>query len=162
MIRVQREDFDVGAEIAGLTQGNRKIGGLAVFVGLVRDMAGDRAVGAMTLEHYPGMTEKMLHRIEAEALARWPLEASLIVHRYGRLEPGDQIVLVATASSHRQTALEACGFLIDWLKTKAPFWKLEEGPAGAEWVEARGSDDTAAGRWDEAAPPGGEDPKAAE
>ena len=147
MIRVQREDFDLGRELAALTAGNHKIGGLAVFVGLVRDLAGDSAVGAMTLEHYPGMTEKMLARIEAEARARWPLEASLVIHRYGRLEPGDRIVLVACASAHRQTAIEACGFLIDWLKTKAPFWKLEEGPAGATWVEARESDDAAAARW---------------
>jgi molybdopterin synthase catalytic subunit len=147
MIRVQREDFDMGRELAALTAGNHKVGGLAVFVGLVRDLAGDKAVGAMTLEHYAGMTEKMLERIEAEARARWPLEASLVIHRYGRLEPGDRIVLVACASAHRQAALDACGFLIDWLKTKAPFWKLEEGPAGAAWVEARDSDDAAAARW---------------
>ena len=147
MIRVQREDFDLGKELAALTAGNHKVGGLAVFVGLVRDMAGDEEVGAMTLEHYPGMTEKMLERLESEALERWSLEASLIVHRHGRLEPGDRIVLVACASAHRQAALEACQFLIDWLKTKAPFWKLEEGPSGAQWVEARSSDDTAAARW---------------
>jgi molybdopterin synthase catalytic subunit len=152
MIKVQREDFDVGREIAGLYEGNLAVGGLAVFVGLVRDMAGDQAVSAMTLEHYPGMTEKMLARIEAEASARWPLEASLIVHRYGRLEPGERIVLVAAASAHRQAALEACQFLIDWLKTKAPFWKLEEGPEGAAWVEARASDDASAARWER--PPG--------
>ncbi len=156
MIRVQREDFDPGQELAALTAGNRKVGGLAVFVGLVRDLAGDETVGAMTLEHYPGMTEKMLERIEAEARARWPLEASLVIHRTGRLEPGERIVLVACASAHRQAAFEACGFLIDWLKTKAPFWKLEEGPAGAKWVEARESDDAAAARW---AP---EEPDAAE
>ena len=147
MIRVQREDFDVGQEIAALTRGNHKIGGLSVFVGLVRDIAGDQAVAAMNLEHYPGMTEKMLARIEAEARERWPLEDSLIVHRYGRLEPGDQIVLVATASAHRQAAIEACHFLIDWLKTQAPFWKLEETPAGEHWVEARASDDEAANKW---------------
>jgi molybdopterin synthase catalytic subunit len=121
MIRVQREDFDPGRELAALTAGNHSIGGLAVFVGLVRDLAGEETVGAMTLEHYPGMTEKMLERIEAEARRRWPLEASLMIHRHGRLEPGDRIVLVACASAHRQAALEACGFLIDWLKTKAPF-----------------------------------------
>jgi len=147
MIRVQREDFDPGRELAALTAGNHRVGGLAVFVGLVRDMAGDETVGAMTLEHYPGMTEKMLERIEAEARARWPLEASLVIHRYGRLEAGERIVMVACASAHRQAALEACGFLIDWLKTKAPFWKLEEGPVGAKWVEARESDDAAAARW---------------
>jgi molybdopterin synthase catalytic subunit len=116
----------------------------------------------MTLEHYPGMTEKMLARVEAEARERWPLEASLIVHRYGRLEPGDRIVLVAAASAHRQAALDACQFLIDWLKTKAPFWKLEEGPEGAAWVEARASDDASAARWDEPPKPGDADPEAAE
>ena len=152
MIRVQRDDFDLGRELAALTTGNHEVGGLAVFVGLVRDMAGDEEVGAMTLEHYPGMTEKMLERIEREALERWPLEASLIIHRHGRLEPGDRIVLVACASAHRQAALEACAFLIDWLKTKAPFWKLEEGPSGTKWVEARASDDAAAARWSEDEP----------
>ncbi|MEJ1994480.1 MAG: molybdenum cofactor biosynthesis protein MoaE [Limibacillus sp.] len=147
MIRVQRDDFDLGAELAALTAGNPKIGGLCSFVGLVRDMAGGEQIGAMTLEHYPGMTEKMLERIEAEAKQRWPLEASLIIHRYGRLEPGEQIVLVATASPHREAAFEACHFLIDWLKTQAPFWKLEDKESGAEWVEARDSDDKAAQRW---------------
>ena len=152
MIRVQREDFDLGAEMAALTAGNHKIGGLAVFIGLVRDVVGDAALGAMTLEHYPGMTEKMLARIEAEANERWPLEASLIVHRYGRLEPGERIVLVAAASQHRQAAFEACQVLIDWLKTKAPFWKLEETAAGPRWVEARSNDDQAAERWTERGP----------
>ena len=152
MIRVQREDFDIGRELEALTAGNPRIGGLTSFVGLVRDMApdgsgADQAVSAMTLEHYPGMTEKMLQRIEAEAHERWPLEASLIVHRYGRLEPGDRIVLVATASPHRLAAFESCHFLIDWLKTQAPFWKQEETPEGSQWVEARTSDDAAAARW---------------
>ncbi len=147
-IRVQREDFDPGREIEALTAGNTAIGGVASFIGLVRDLAGDKSVGAMTLEHYPGMTEKMLTEIDAEANRRWPLQASLIVHRYGRLEPGDRIVLVVTASAHREAALEACHFLIDWLKTKAPFWKLEEtGDGASKWVEARASDDAAAGRW---------------
>ncbi len=149
MIRVQREDFDPGQEIAQLTAGNHAVGGLAVFVGLVRDLAAEGGLTAMTLEHYPGMTEKMLAGIEAEAQARWPLEASLIIHRYGRLEPGDRIVLVAAASAHRQAAFEACQFLIDWLKTKAPFWKLEETGEGARWVEARAGDDEAAQRWQE-------------
>jgi len=162
MIKVQREDFDVGREIAALSDGNHAVGGLAVFIGLVRDMAGDQPVGAMTLEHYPGMTEKMLARIEAEACERWPLEASLVIHRHGRLEPGDRIVMVATASAHRQAALEACQFLIDWLKTKAPFWKLEEGSDGATWVEARTSDDASAARWDDPPKPGDADPEAAE
>ena len=147
MIKVQREDFDIGAELARLTDGNTKVGGLASFVGLVRDLAGEDRVSAMTLEHYPGMTEKRLAEIEAEARARWPLESVLIIHRYGKLEPGDRIVLVATTSAHRQAALESCAFLIDWLKTKAPFWKLEEGAKGAAWVEAKASDDKAAEKW---------------
>ena len=152
MIRVQREPFDAGAELAALTRGNHAIGGVACFVGLVRDMAGDRPIASMTLEHYPGMTERQLERIEAEAKARWPLAASLVVHRYGRLEPGDPIVLVITASAHRQAAFESCAFLMDWLKTRAPFWKLEETAEGARWVEARDSDDDAAARWEAAKP----------
>jgi molybdopterin synthase catalytic subunit len=147
MIRVQREDFDVGAEIARLTEGRHGIGGVASFIGLVRDMAGGDKIGAMTLEHYPGMTEKKLAEIEVEANRRWQLEASLIIHRYGRLEPGERIVLVVTAASHRAAALESCQFLIDWLKTKAPFWKLEETPSGGQWVDARDADDAAARRW---------------
>jgi len=147
MIKVQREDFDIGAELAQLTDGNTKVGGLASFVGLVRDLADQGAVSAMTLEHYPGMTEKRLAEIEAEARSRWPLESVLIIHRFGKLEPGDRIVLVATTSSHSQAALESCAFLIDWLKTKAPFWKLEEGAKGAAWVEAKASDDKAAEKW---------------
>ncbi len=147
MIRVQREDFDVGDELDRLTRGRTGIGGIASFVGLVRDIAGGEQVGAMTLEHYPGMTERQLAEIEAEACRRWPLEAVLIVHRYGRLEPGERIVLVATASAHREAAFASCHFLIDWLKTKAPFWKLEETPQGARWVDAQASDDAAAKRW---------------
>ena len=147
MIRVQAEDFDVGAELNRLTAGRTDVGGLASFVGLVRERTEAGALSTMTLEHYPGMTEKRLAEIEAEALQRWPLSASLIVHRYGRLSPGDRIVLVATASSHRQAALESCQFLIDWLKTKAPFWKLEETAAGGQWVAARDADDLAAERW---------------
>jgi len=146
-VRVQAEDFDPGREIEAITAGNTAIGGVASFIGLVREMADGGNVGAMTLEHYPGMTEKMLAAIEAEANSRWPLQASLIIHRYGRLEPGDRIVLVVTASAHRQAALEACHFLIDWLKTKAPFWKLEETGSGEKWVEARATDDAAADRW---------------
>ncbi|HEX9463269.1 MAG TPA: molybdenum cofactor biosynthesis protein MoaE [Alphaproteobacteria bacterium] len=147
MIRVQREDFDVGAEIERLTAGRHDIGGVVSFVGLVRDMAGGTKIGAMTLEHYPGMTEKQLAEIEAEAHRRWPLAASLIVHRYGRMEPGERIVLVVTASAHREAAFEACHFLIDWLKTKAPFWKLEDTDKGAQWVAAEARDDAAAERW---------------
>jgi molybdopterin synthase catalytic subunit len=147
MIRVQQDDFDPGVELARLTEGRCDIGGVACFVGLVRELAGSAAITSMTLEHYPGMTEKRLAEIEAEALSRWPLAASLIIHRVGRLLPGDRIVFVATASAHRQAALESCQFLIDWLKTKAPFWKLEESPAGERWVAARESDDQAAERW---------------
>lgn len=149
MIRVQSDDFDLGQEIAALRQGRSDIGALASFLGLVRDMAPDGAdqEQAMTLEHYPGMTEKMLEQIEAEAHKRWPLQASLIIHRYGRLLPGDQIVLVACASPHRHAAFEACEFLMDWLKTKAPFWKLEEVGGQGQWVDARESDEAAAQRW---------------
>jgi molybdopterin synthase catalytic subunit len=149
MIRVQREDFDAGAELKAMTDGNHQIGGLTSFTGMVRDIAGGEAVSAMTLEHYPGMTEKQLAEIEAEANRRWDLGASLIIHRYGRLEPGDQIVFVACASAHREEAFEACHFLIDWLKTRAPFWKLEDTPDGGKWVDAKASDDTATARWAE-------------
>lgn len=155
MIRVQEQDFDIGAEIAALTAGQTAIGGVATFTGLVRDMApvagSDRPISAMTLEHYPGMTETKLAEIEAEANRRWPLDASLIIHRYGRLEPGDRIVLVACASAHRQAAFDACQFLMDWLKTDAPFWKLEDTDAGKVWVETRDSDAAAAARWKEQA-----------
>ena len=153
MIRVQAEDFDVGAEMARFGAGNPGIGGSCVFVGLVRDLteAADGArtqpVAAMTLEHYPGMTEKALAEIEAEARARWPLEDVRIVHRFGRLEPRDRIVLVAAASAHRDAAFDACHFLIDWLKTQAPFWKREDTPGGGQWVAARAADDQAAERW---------------
>jgi molybdopterin synthase catalytic subunit len=149
MIRVQQEDFDVGAEIKAVTGGLDDIGAVVTFTGTVRREAKGSPIRSLTLEHYPGMTEKELERIEAEAHARWPLAASLIVHRYGRLVPGDNIVLVITASSHRQAAFEAASFLMDWLKTAAPFWKKEE-PAeggGERWVEAKASDDAAAGRW---------------
>lgn len=146
-VRVQEENFDIGRELAALTAGNHAIGGLGVFVGLVRDIAGGQSVSAMSLEHYPGMTERQLEEIEREALARWPLDATLIIHRVGDLAPGDNIVLVACASAHRQAALDATGFLIDWLKTKAPFWKREETTDGARWVDAREADDAAAARW---------------
>lgn len=147
-VRVQHEDFDVGAALDGLTADRRDIGGVASFVGLVRDMAPPDRLVAMTLEHYPGMTEAELARLEAEARARWPLTDCLIIHRHGRLTPGDRIVLVAAASAHRRAALEACAFLIDWLKTQAPFWKLEETEAtGRHWVEAKAADDEAATRW---------------
>ena len=157
MIRVQEEDFDIGAEFARISDGRTAIGGVAAFVGLVRDLAGDQPTSAMTLEHYPGMTERQIARIEAEARRRWQLDDVTIIHRYGRLEPGDRIVLVLTSSAHRQAALESCQFLIDWLKTKAPFWKREESPEGERWVEARVSDDKAAARWK--VPAGGERPE---
>ncbi len=147
MIKVQREDFDIGAEIAPLSAGDTAIGGLACFVGLVRDIADGARISSMTLEHYPGMTERQLAKIEAEARARWPLGEVLIIHRYGELAPGDRIVLVATTSAHRDAALESCRFLIDWLKTKAPFWKLEDTDFGERWVEARDSDRVAEERW---------------
>src|SRR5258708_33159733 len=147
MIRVQREDFDIGQELERLSAGDQAMGGVASFVGLVRDMGGRERVSALRLEHYPGMTERKLAEIEAEANRRWPLANSLIIHRYGRLEPGDRIVLVATASPHREAALAACHFLIDWLKTDAPFWKSEETPQGERWVEGRADDDEAKRRW---------------
>lgn len=147
-VRVQREDFDVGAEIARLGREGDDVGGIASFVGIVRGGRGPDAIGAMTLEHYPGMTEKELERIEAEARSRWPISGSLVVHRYGRLLPGDNIVLVVTASRHREAAFAACEFLVDWLKTQAPFWKNEEAENGPRWVEAREADDKAAARWE--------------
>jgi molybdopterin synthase catalytic subunit len=145
LIRVQLEDFDIGAEIAQLRAGRRDIGAIVAFAGTVRDQHG--AVEEMALEHYPGMTEGELARIEGEACARWPLQASLIVHRYGKLRPGDAIVLVVTASEHRDAAFDAAKFLMDYLKTRAPFWKREQGPSGARWVEADAKDDSAATRW---------------
>jgi molybdopterin synthase catalytic subunit len=149
VISVQAEDFDLGVELKKMTNGNTSIGGLCSFVGLVRDMADNNMISAMTLEHYPVMTEKALVEIEQKALIRWNLDETLIIHRYGRMEPGEQIVLVAAASAHRRAAFEACHFLIDWLKTKAPFWKLEDSPDGGKWVDARTSDDEAASRWNE-------------
>jgi molybdopterin synthase catalytic subunit len=146
--RVQREDFDIGAEVKRLTAGRTDIGAIVTFTGIVRGEAGGKAIAAMSLEHYPGMTESELTRVEAEAGARWPLQASLIVHRYGELSPGDNIVLVITASAHRHAAFEAAAFLMDYLKTRAPFWKKETGPDGeGVWVDARPSDDTALERW---------------
>mgnify|MGYP001286900503 FL=1 len=149
MIKVQRENFDVGAELATLYADRQNVGAVASFIGLVRDVAGPGELSAMTLEHYPGMTEKQLQQLEADALQRWPLDRVLIIHRYGRLLPGDQIVLCATTSAHREAAFAACTFLMDWLKTKAPFWKLEEVGGKTEWVEAKDADDEAAAKWDE-------------
>ncbi|HYC38226.1 MAG TPA: molybdopterin synthase catalytic subunit MoaE [Usitatibacter sp.] len=146
-VRVQEADFDVGRELDALTRGRVDVGGMASFVGLVRDANDGRAVRGMTLEHYPGMTEKALEDICAQAHARWDLVDTLVIHRIGAMVPGDRIVLVAAASAHRGEAFAACEFIMDFLKTRAPFWKLEDTPEGSRWVEARASDDTAAERW---------------
>lgn len=155
MIRVQQENFDIGAEIEAVRSDRTDIGAIVSFTGTVRDTAKGEPISEMTLEHYPGMTEKELEHIEAEANARWPLQGSLIIHRYGPMKPGENIVLVVTASEHRQAAFEAAEFLMDFLKTDAPFWKKEEGPEGGDWVDARECDDAARDRWKTA-------PKAAE
>jgi len=147
MIRVQEQAFDAGRELMAFKAGKTHVGGTALFVGSVREMNEGAAVSAMTLEHYPGMTEKALAAIEAEARGRWPLDDVLIIHRFGRMPPGDDIVLVLCSSSHREAAFESCQFLMDWLKTRAPFWKLEEGGGAPRWVDARESDDWAASRW---------------
>ncbi len=149
-IRVQRDDFDVGAEVRALTCGRTDIGAIVTFTGTVRGEAKGRAIVTMELEHYPGMTEAELARVEADAKRRWPLQASLVVHRFGVLKPGDNIVLVVMASSHRQAAFEAAEFMMDYLKTRAPFWKKETGIDGAgQWVDAREADDAALARWAE-------------
>ena len=147
MIRVQEQAIDVASEISVFGKGRTDIGAIANFTGLVRDEHNGERIHAMTLEHYPGMTEQELERIEAEANRRWPLIDSLIIHRFGRMLPGEPIVLVLTASAHRQAALDACAFLMDWLKTQAPFWKMEETDKGESWVDARESDNLAASRW---------------
>jgi molybdopterin synthase catalytic subunit len=144
-VRVQTEDFDVGVESRALQAD--AVGAIALFVGTVRGLSSDNGVTAMTLEHYPGMTESELERIEAEARTRWPLEDVTIIHRVGRLEAGDQIVLVGAASPHRQAAFDAAQFIMDFLKTDAPFWKAEERGDETSWVDARESDDAARKRW---------------
>jgi molybdopterin synthase catalytic subunit len=147
-VRIQEEDFDVSTEIAALSAGGSDTGAVVTFTGLVRGSSEGRDLKSMTLEHYPGMTEAELEAIEAEARARWPLQGCLIVHRVGELKPGDRIVLVVTASPHRQAAFQAAEFLMDYLKTRAPFWKKETFAGGeTRWVEARASDDMALGRW---------------
>jgi len=146
-VRVQSEDFDVGRELDALTHGRRDVGGLASFVGLVRDANDGHQIHGMTLEHYPGMTEKALEDICAQAKARWDILDTVVIHRVGSLKPGDRIVLVAVASAHRGDAFATCEFIMDYLKTRAPFWKREDTPGGARWVEARSSDDAAAERW---------------
>ena len=147
-VRVQTEDFDAGAEIARLRQGNAKVGAVAAFIGVARDVNDGESVAALTLEHYPGMTERALEGIVAEARARWRLIDVLVVHRVGELKPTDQIVLVAVTSANRGEAFAACEFIMDYLKTRAPFWKKERTPEGAHWVEARVTDDDAAARWE--------------
>jgi len=146
-VRVQAGDFDVGRELDVLTRGRRDVGALASFVGLVRDANDGHAIQGMTLEHYPGMTESALEDICAQAHARWELIDTLVIHRVGPLVPGDRIVLVGVASAHRGEAFEACEFIMDYLKTRAPFWKKEDTPEGGRWVDARESDDAAAERW---------------
>jgi molybdopterin synthase catalytic subunit len=146
-VRVQQEDFDCAAEIALLRKGDLRIGAIASFIGTVRDLNDGRGVAALTLEHYPGMTEKSLQAICREAEERWDVLDTLVIHRYGRLEPGDQIVLVVVTSGHRGESFAACQFIMDYLKTEAPFWKKEATPEGERWVEASGSDDEAAARW---------------
>jgi molybdopterin synthase catalytic subunit len=147
-VRVQKEDFDISAEVRRLTADRTDIGAIVTFTGTVRGEGSGGAISAMTLEHYPGMTESELSAVEAEAARRWPLQASLIVHRIGRLMPGDNIVLVVTASAHREAAFAAAEFLMDYLKTRAPFWKKEQGTGGQErWVEAGDCDERAAERW---------------
>lgn len=147
-VRVQTQDFDIGAEVRALTAGRPGIGAVATFTGLVRGGNSPGDVATMELEHYPGMTEAELARVEAEAAARWPLSSSLIIHRYGLLRPGDQIVLVIACSAHRHAAFEAAQFLMDYLKTRAPFWKKETTANGeGGWVDAREADDAALGRW---------------
>ena len=146
-VRVQHEDFDAGAEIARLRANNPQIGAVASFIGIVRDLNEGAAVGSITLEHYPGMTEKSLGSIAEQAKARWTLDDVLIIHRVGTLAPADQIVLVVTTSSHRGDAFAACQFVMDYLKTEAPFWKKETTRSGTRWVDARDSDALARDRW---------------
>jgi molybdopterin synthase catalytic subunit len=146
-VRVQREEFDVGAEIARM-RNDPRIGAIASFVGVVRDVNDDAKVAAMTLEHYPGMTEKALGAIVEQARSRWRVIDMLVVHRIGELKPTDPIVLVIVTSAHRGDAFAACEFVMDYLKTEAPFWKKETTPDGERWVEARDSDDSARERWE--------------
>ena len=147
-VRVQHEDFDVGAEIGRLRAGDPRIGAVASFVGVVRDLNEGADVATMALEHYPGMTEKALTAIVDQAKARWDLYDVLVVHRIGELKPADQIVLVAVTSAHRGDAFAACEFIMDYLKTRAPFWKKEVTGTGERWVDARVADDAAAARWE--------------
>jgi molybdopterin synthase catalytic subunit len=146
-VRVQQEDFDVSRELASLRAGNRSVGAVVAFIGTVRDVNENAAVATMTLEHYPGMTEKALVAIIDAAKSRWDIIDALIIHRVGALAPSDQIVLVGVSGAHRGEAFAACEFIIDYLKTRAPLWKKEDTAEGARWVEARATDDAAAARW---------------
>ncbi len=148
-VRVETADFDVAREIAALRAGDARVGAVVAFIGTVRDINAVASVEAMTLEHYPGMTEKSIAAIVDEAKARWDIYDALVIHRVGELKPTDQIVLVAVTSAHRGEAFAACEFIIDYLKTRAPFWKKEQTPTGGRWVEARSGDDEAAARWQE-------------
>ena len=154
-VRVQTGDFDVGAEITALRRANPKVGAVASFIGVVRDLNEGDSVATLTLEHYPGMTEKSLEEIVTQAKSRWDIFDALIVHRVGELRPLDQIVLVVVTSAHRGESFAACEFIMDYLKTRAPFWKKERTPEGARWVDARSTDDAAAERWTADAPRGG-------
>ncbi len=149
MIRVQQVPFDASAELAQFRKSHGSDGATVMFLGTVREITGEKTISAMTLEHYPGMTERQLEAIGEEAGKRWPISSSLIVHRYGRMLPGEDIVMVITQSAHREAAFDGARFIMDFLKTRAPFWKLEEGGTGKAWVEARTSDDEAARRWED-------------
>ena len=146
-IRIQEADFDVAHEIAALTRGRSDVGAVVTFSGICRGSENGEPIAALTLEHYPGMAEAEIRRHADEAVARWPLTGLTVVHRVGRIAPGENIVLVLAASRHRQAAFQAAEFLMDYLKANAPFWKREESPKGTSWIEARGHDDAAAARW---------------
>ncbi len=146
-IRIQQADFDVAREIALLSRDRTDVGAVVSFTGICRGTEGAEPIAALTLEHYPGMAEAEISRHADEAMARWPLQGLTVIHRFGRIKPGENIVLVVTASSHRQAAFEAAEFLMDYLKTNAPFWKQEESGRGTSWIEARDHDDAAAARW---------------
>jgi molybdopterin synthase catalytic subunit len=154
-VSIQHEDFDLGREVARLREGDAGVGAVASFVGTVRDRNEGLGVSTMELEHYPGMTERAIEAMVDEALRRFPIRAARVVHRVGVLQPGEQIVLVVTTSAHRQAAFQACEFLMDYLKTQAPFWKKEHTPEGARWVDARVADDQALRRWGISAPNAG-------
>jgi molybdopterin synthase catalytic subunit len=151
-VRLQREDFDAAAEAAALTRGRSDIGAVVTFSGICRGAEADEPIAALNLEHYPGMAEAEIMRHVEEANARWPLLGATVIHRHGRIQPGENIVLVVTASSHREAAFAAAEFLMDYLKTRAPFWKQVESKSGATWVDAKDTDDAAAARWRK--PPG--------